>query len=203
MNKILSITLLLFGLNLAGQERTFNNVQISEDSTFGLSENKERVSELDNLIKSTQDFILQNKEKVELMAITTPASKPFALPDREWPDDVTTSINLLRGESGNPTYYAAYPISESGDWFIGYRYYFNESTGQVVAFERLANFFNSICVSGVAKELSTYYFSTDGKLIAKSYSVKDSDGNDLNNKECYFNYDNEYQIVRTVADLLE
>ena len=134
MKTILLSLLVLVSLNLLAQERIFNNLNIAEDATFGLSEFEERIEQLSKIINVTQDFISENQEKVELMAIVGTSTEPISLPDRQWPDDITTSINVIRSENGNLTYYAEYPSSQSGDWFIGYRYYLHSTTGKVIAF---------------------------------------------------------------------
>lgn len=203
MKTVFLSSLLLTSLSLFAQERVFNNLGVSEDTTFGLSEQSKRIKQLDSIIVSTQKFISEKEDEVELMAIVGNSTEPISLPDRQWPENVTTSINIIRAEDGSLKYYSEYPSSESGDWFLGYRYYFDQSKGKVLVFERMANFFNNECSSGVAKELSTYYFSSAGELIAKSYSLVNNDGDDLTEKLCFFPYDYEYEIAKSAMELLK
>ncbi len=200
---VIIIILSSAALEILAQDRILNNLAIQEDSTFGLDQQKALVNRLNDLVESTQDFIVGNEDKVELMAIVGNSNKPISLPDKEWPENVTTSINIIRSKLGAITYYAEFPTSESGDWFIGYRYYFDESSGVILVFQRVANFFNSTCQSGLAKELSTYYFSTTGEILAKSYSLVNNDGEDLASKLCFFPYDYKYDVVKSSDDILD
>ncbi|WP_258097436.1 hypothetical protein [Marinoscillum pacificum] len=133
MKTVFHLLLISASLNLFAQERTFNNLDIAEDTTFGSNEHAERVEQLNNIIKANQEFISKYEDQVELMAIVGTSTEPINLPDRQWPDNVSTSINIIKSESGTLTYYAEYPSSESGDWFIGYRYYLDSTTGRVIA----------------------------------------------------------------------
>ncbi|WP_258100355.1 hypothetical protein [Marinoscillum pacificum] len=137
------------------------------------------------------------------MAKTHSSDQFVKVIDDNWPDDVSASINILHTSNNQLYYFAEYPLSESGDWFIGYRYYINPSNGSLIAFERLANFFNSECTKGVAYEHSIYYFSIVGELVAKSYTLVDDEDADISLKRCYFNYDYAYSIDLKITQLLE
>lgn len=202
MKKLTYIFLIFISPYLFGQNRTaFNNLNIPEDSIIVLNQFSNYIDSIDQIIESTDKFILQNESSVELMAIIESASKPISLPDRQWPDDVTTSINVIRNDLGKITYYAEYPVSESGDWEIGYQHFIDGKTGQTLAFRRLANFFNSECTSGVTKESSIYYFSANKKLIGKKYSIVNAENRNLSKELCFFPYDIEYRIALTANEL--
>ncbi|MEQ8472230.1 MAG: hypothetical protein RIC35_13645 [Marinoscillum sp.] len=200
----MKLFLLVFSLGLSfllsAQNRELNNLAIAEDSVFGISSS---LDELIHIIESTQTFISTNQEQVELLAIVDSSQYPVKVIDGNWPENVISSINILKNISGKVKYYAEYPTSESGDWFIGYRYYFNESNGNTIAFERMANFFNSECTEGVSKELSTYFFTSEGDLIAKAYSLTSSENSDLTDRLCFFPYDYQYEIIKNIKQIMK
>ncbi len=203
MKKLILTITFFSSLTLSAQERELNNLGISEDTTFRIHGFETYIDSLDIIINSTEEFIYSNEDKVELMAIIEDSNKPIPLPNREWPDNVSTSINMLRNDKNEITYYAEYPTSESGDWSIGYQYLINGASKKVISFRRIANFFNSECASGVVKEQSTYYFSTNQKLIGKSYSLLNQENKDLTHELCFFSYDYEYQIAKNLSSLVK
>ena len=186
-----------------GQTReAFNNIDIAESKVIKTTDsNKTLVESTLTEVKRIEEFISKNEDKVELMAITNNSDKPVKVVNGEWPDMVVVSINILRRPNGQIYYYAEYPMSESGDWFIGYAHYF-DNDGNVIAFKRTANFFNAECTNGVAMEKSIYTFDQNHNLTSKSYSLTDSEEQDISSKTCWFNYDYEYVIGQTIADVV-
>lgn len=187
---------------LAQERPPFNNLNISEDSVFILEAYQSYVDSINQIITSIDIIYEANPERIDLMAIIEDAKKAIPLPNREWPKNVTTSINIIRDESGKIIFYAESPFSESGDWYIEYKYLIDTETKKPLAFIRLANFFNSICSDDAVFEKSIYYFSKKGKIMSKSYSLKNSKGDSLEDKDCWFNYDHEYKIEFSLDKIL-
>ncbi len=133
----------------------------------------------------------------ELYASTTSSSELVKVIDDNWPGDTKESYNIIKDSTGQITYVAIYPISESGDWMIGYQYFFDKD-GNCSIFNRVSNFFNSECVSGIVYEKSTYYFNNQFELICKTYSLLDSKDIDITNELCFFPYRYEYMIFENV-----
>ncbi|HEU5291304.1 MAG TPA: hypothetical protein VFU05_11705 [Cyclobacteriaceae bacterium] len=203
MTKIFVIVSTLFISYASAQVRnSFNNLNIKEDSILASTNSQlsaqtfSSTAKIDGLIKS-------NPEKLELFAILEQSETPVKVLTEEWPAGVIVSINILRDSQGKIIYSAEYPTSESGDWAIGYHHYFDEN-GNTFAFKRAANFFNTECTQGIAKEQSLYFFKANLSLIEKRYGLSDENGNDLSKKKmCFFNYDYEYLIRSNNKELLK
>ncbi len=200
------LILLLFAASssvFAQKREVFNNLNIPEDTVIeATNAHRPYVESITAEVKKIDDLISTNQDQVELMAITYGSDKPVKVINREWPDRVVVSINILRRPNGQLYYYAEYPMSESGDWDIGYSHYF-DSEGNVIAFRRIANFFNSECTDGVAKERSIYTFDKEFYLTSKSYQLTNSDGEDISRRACWFNYDYEYTIAKTNKEVVK
>ena len=198
----LLLSLLILSFSVFAQTReSINNLHVAEDTVIiAADQNRSKVESILTEVKRIEEFISANEDKVELMATTRGSQKPMKVVNGEWPDMVNTSINILRRPNGQIYYYAEYPMSESGDWFIGYSHYFDKE-GNVVAFKRIANFFNAECTDEVAIEKSVYTFDNKHNLTSKTYSLTDSNGIDLSQKLCWFNYDYDYTIGQTISDV--
>lgn len=183
------------------KEPSINNLKICEDSVITpLPENQDQIVDYKKIIKEI-DKTLTDGTKVGLYAkISKTDSIVKVVNNDSWPDDTEVSYNIIKDNNGSIIYIAEYPVSESGDWSIGYRYYFNDK-GNTIVFLRESNFFNSGCTDSVAKELSGYYFDTSFRIIAKEYELKSTDGTNLLNKLCEFPYYYKYTIESNLNNL--
>ena len=201
IKSIIFFSVLCINFSYAQTRDAFNNLNIKEDSVLVSSDpqlSTDRlliISKIDTLIKT-------HPEKAEVLALVDLARPPVKVLKDKWPAGVMVSINILRDTKGKIIYYAEFPKSESGDWFIGYHYYFDE-TGNTLAFKRVASFFNSECSASVVLEQSLYFFKIDLSLIEKQYKLSDKSGNDLKKNLCYFPYDYPYVIKSNNQDLLK
>lgn len=203
MQKSLLLLLsILFCLSLKSQSRpAFNGLGIAEDSIIStLQEQVLFVRNLTDHLEAVDIYLKDNLDSLKLMAITSLAKKPVEVLNREWPEEMITSINFLENEDGKIYYYAEYPFSESGDWSIGYQHYFDDQ-GRLFAFKRTASFFNSECSGGAVFEESVYIFNQSSELISKSYRLENNKGEDLSRSNCYFPYDYPFQIHRSRESL--
>src|SRR5258705_3132290 len=67
--------------------------------------------------------------------------------DKQWPENIETTFNILQNQSGRIIYVAEFPTSESGDWFVIIKRYFNDG-GRIIALEKEFKYFNESCTSG-------------------------------------------------------
>lgn len=80
----------------------------------------------------------------------------------EWPDSTEIAFGLLRDSVGRVAYAYESPQSESGDWYLVTRHYF-DSTGSTVLVERRASFFSGCwdqqgdSVIAIREALTSYY----------------------------------------------
>jgi hypothetical protein len=121
-----------------------------------------------------------------------------------YPDEIETTFNLLKGKNGGIIYAVEIPFSESGDWFIAYKSYF-DGAGKILAFEREANFFNSACAgeegSAAHEKIIKYYDESSG-VIDSVYTLYNDKKKPLKKSDCNFNYDYPYTIPTTLACFL-
>ena len=126
----------------------------------------------------------------------------------KFPDEVETTYNLLKDKTGNIVYILESPTSESGDWDIDYKSYF-DSKGHLFAFERSAGFFNEECTDGSANpaepvhEKLIKFFDTRSKPIDSVYTLVDQDKKPLNKSKCVSNYDFPYRIIFNLKSYLK
>ena len=86
------------------------------------------------------------------------------------------------------------PISESGDWSLKLTHYFTQK-GETFAFQKELNFFNSVCVPGIAREKEIIFFDSNFKQIERYYRLSDERDNTLTNDSC-LQYKPNYQIFK-------
>jgi len=142
------------------------------------------------------DNLLKDKSNVVVLAKIIGKDKLVKIINSKFPDEVETTFNLLIDNNSKKICALEVPFSESGDWFILYKSYFDDK-GKLFAFERQANFFNSGCTkdeSDAAHETLVKYYS-NGKLIDSTYTLTDSKKRPLVKSKCVFNYDYPYTII--------
>lgn len=149
---------------------------------------------IDSLAKDTNSLIVYAKVPNSLKLVVVKNGK--------FPDAVETSYNLLKDEDGKVIYIFESPYSESGDWDIAYRSYFNKD-GQLFAFERKAGFFNSECTDGAAHETLIKYYTKDFSVADSIYSLTDDNKKPLEKSKCIFNYNYPYKVYPTVNTYLK
>ena len=122
--------------------------------------------------------------------------------NEDFPEEVEKTFNIWRDANGKIVFVGEYPFSESGDWYIEYKHYFND-TGETFAFERRTNFFNSICTEDVAYEVITDFYDVDFRKLHQVYSLTDLQGDSLNKEECEFHYDYPYKVSPSLEAYLK
>jgi hypothetical protein len=104
-------------------------------------------------------------------------------------DDIEVTYNVLR-INGKILMIVLSPYSESGDWNLEFRHYF-DAAGHTFVFEKDANMFG-LPNDGVGYETTTDYFASGLKKIGHSYALSDKDGKKLG-KEYAFDRDEEFK----------
>jgi hypothetical protein len=113
----------------------------------------------------------------------------------KFPNEVETTYNFLKDNEGHIIFAGESPTSESGDWDIAYKSYFDKK-GKLFAFERTAGFFNSGCTTNddaAHEDLIKLY--NDKKLASSTYTLTDSKKRPLVKSKCVFNYNYPYTLL--------
>jgi hypothetical protein len=117
-----------------------------------------------------------------------------------WPPEVRTAFNVVLDERGRIRLLLESPVSESGDWVLQFTYLFDEA-GRTIAFQRSFGAFGAECAD-IARQVSTAYFSGDGRLLARDYRLEDGQGKPLSPKGCELRTTWGYRIQLDVASAL-
>ena len=122
---------------------------------------------------------------------------PVQVKNREYPKTLEAIYQVCRDSEGRIVYLAESPFSQSGEWDIVYRSYYDEQ-GRIFAFERTAGFFNSACTSGALYQTLVKFFNQQGQVIATEQTFQDQEGKPIQDKPCDFPYDFPYEVVTDV-----
>jgi hypothetical protein len=91
-----------------------------------------------------------------------------------WPPQTATKYVFVEDSSGRVVAATDSTTDCREYWTNAYTYFFNAS-GRTSRFERYSKF-TRWCEFGVARETSTYYYSTTGRILQKDYKMEDSAG---------------------------
>jgi hypothetical protein len=122
---------------------------------------------------------------------------PLPVKNRNYPKKIEAIYQVCQDSLGRIIYLAESPFSESGDWDIVYRSYF-DARGRIFAFERTAGFFNSTCTKGALYETMIKFFDPQGQVMATEQSYQDENGKAIRDKPCDFPYNLPYEVVTDV-----
>lgn len=119
--------------------------------------------------------------------------------DRRYPAKLEVTYNLLKDDAGRIIYLAELPYSETSDWFIAYKSYF-DSSGKLFAFQRLNNFMGSKCAPGAAMENLIRYYDEKAQVIDSAYTLMDTFNKPLTKDSCLFPYNFPYEVLHQLSD---
>jgi hypothetical protein len=120
----------------------------------------------------------------------------------KWPDEIEYTYNIIKDKAGKIILIAQTPESESGDWDIIYKHYFDEN-GNTFAFYQSEALFTDQVKGGVAgKELLRYYDPLF-KTISQTNQLVDVDHKPLKAKESELDFrEYKYSIYKNVKECL-
>jgi hypothetical protein len=121
---------------------------------------------------------------------------------QDWPDDIETTYNILKNKREQIVYLGEFPTSESGDWTLGLKHYF-EDNGRLIAFEKRLSYFNRDCTDGAVIETVIELYDNDFKLIKSTKVQTDNNGRQLKVKDCEHAYNWTFDKRGTVSELFQ
>lgn len=122
---------------------------------------------------------------------------PVAVVDRRYPKKVEAIYQVYQDSLGHIVYLAESPYSETGEWDIVYRSYY-DTRGRLFAFERTAGFYNSACTAGALYEHLTSFYDAKGRVISTERSYTDENNKPIEGIPCAFPYNFPYEVVTDV-----
>lgn len=144
---------------------------------------------IDSLINAERKLIFLVKLKGEEAIVAMPENQSRP---------IETIYNIFK-KDGKIIYIAEMPKSPNDDWFIVYKSYFDEN-GNLFAFQRNNNFFNSKCTKYAALENLVKYYDEKAELIDSTYTLTDNKEKDLTKLDCELPYNFPYKIYNSVSE---
>jgi hypothetical protein len=130
-----------------------------------------------------------------------------SLPDTAaWPEsggrpgETDVSYSVISDSAGRVVGITEFPHYERTDAENRYIHYFDEDGG-LVAFDRLSAFSDG-CPSRV-RERTISYFGADGRLLAREYTLENTDYDPVDPSDCNRPPRHEYRIYRTRDEMLQ
>lgn len=170
-----------------------NDTVIQKDITLLSLKNKKTV---------TDQYI--TKHNTELIVLVKVPGKHALVRVRNehWPEEIEYTYNILRNQLGKVIFIAQIPYSESGDWEILYKHYFDEK-GNTYAFSKEETIFNDEVKGGVIKEILLKYYDGQYKTISQINTLTDKKGQIIKrNKNAYDFPEYKYSTYKNISDCL-
>jgi hypothetical protein len=165
-----------------------------------------QANEVDLLIKKKKEIeakIKSNKNDLIVFAQIKGEKKMQVVKNENWPENIETTFNILKSASGQIIYLGEFPSSESGDWTLELKHFFNDK-GETFAFEKRLTFFNEDCGNGVVVEKLTNFFTKDFKLIGTLRQLRDGNDNAItDHKSCSDPYQWTIDKKGSVSELMK
>jgi hypothetical protein len=123
--------------------------------------------------------------------------------NEKWPDEIEYTYNIVKDKGGKIIYILQTPFSESGDWDISYKHYFDED-GHVFAFYRVESIFDDNVKGGVIRNTVLKYYNKDFKIVKQNNRLEDTKGALVKANKNNFNFrDYNYTIYKNLAECLK
>ena len=121
----------------------------------------------------------------------------------DWPDDTEFIYTILKDETGKIILITQSPYSQSGDWYIECKHYFN-SNGKTFAFSKRETVFNDSVKGEVAMETFLRFYNDRFEVIEKDYRLTDGDDKLIKRNKNDFDFrDFKEQVYSNVSDCLK
>jgi len=152
--------------------------------------------------KAIVDQYLGKHDKAVIVFVKVPGKKNLIrVKNEKWPDEIEYTYNILKNSSGKIIFVAQIPYSESGDWNIEYKHYFDEQ-GNTYAFYREESIFGDV-KGGVLRKILLNYYDHNFNNINQVNSLTDKDYKLIKvNKDLYDFRDYKYSIYKNLNNCL-
>jgi hypothetical protein len=120
----------------------------------------------------------------------------------DFPDDTEYVYNLLKDDSGHIILIEQIPYSQSGDWYIERKHYF-DIDGKTFCFSNRQSIFNDDVKGGVVVEETVNYYNSEFKQIESKTRLTDKDDKTISRNIREFDFhDDKYSIYKNVNECL-
>jgi hypothetical protein len=147
-------------------------------------------------------YVLNHKNAIIAFAKVSGKKNLVRVKNDNWPDETEYTYNIVKDNSGRIMMIAELPYSESGDWYIEYKHYFDEN-GKTFAFSESESIFNDEVKGGVVRKMLSKYYDANFRTLSQINSLLDKDGKPLaKNKNSFDFREYKYSIYKNLAECL-
>jgi len=157
---------------------------------------------LKNKKAAVDQYIIKHGKALIVLVKIPGKTNLLWIKNAHWPDEIEYTYNILKGPSGKIIFIAQIPYSESGDWDIEYKHYFDEQ-GNTYAFNKEESIFGDNVKGGVIREILFNYY--DGKFnnINHVNILTDKDYQLIKRNKNMYNFrDFKYNIYKNLNECL-
>lgn len=189
--KTLSLVLIL--LTGLSHNRPVPTIQTTKTSVPDLQKKKDTIDE----------YLAAHPKQVITLVKVPGKTRLVRIFGKKWPDEIEDTYNILKDASGKIMLIDERPESESGDWDIEYRHYF-DSEGRTFAFCRQESTFDDDGNDTIIRERLVNLYDFNFKKIDAIKGIFDQDYKPLRSKKKNFNFrDFPYHIYKDVKSCLK
>ncbi|WP_394772307.1 hypothetical protein [Mucilaginibacter sp.] len=193
--KIYCLSLLaIIGLFLSGQKEHAVRYRLPQTDSI-LAKKKSNKEAIDQYIsKYTKSVII---------LVKVPGKENLVpVKNENWPDEVEYTYNIYKNPAGKIIFIAQIPFSESGDWDIEYKHYFDEQ-GLTFAFSKEESVFDENVKGGVVREILLNYYDETFKNIRQINRLTDKDYKAIKKRKNGYDFrEYKYSIFKNLSSCL-
>jgi hypothetical protein len=195
--KILCFSILILVTNFAiPKPKSINPATLTAQADSTLAKLKSKKDAVDQ-------YISKHKKDLIILVKIPGKEKLVVVKNEHWPEEIEYTYNILKNPAGKIVLIAQVPFSESGDWNIVYKHYFDED-GNVYAFSKEESIFNDNVKGGVVRNMLVNYYDKKFKNIAQTDRLTDKDNKSIKGDKSNYDFrDYKYDIYKTLNECLK
>ncbi len=149
--------------------------------------------------KTAIDKYIAGHSKNLIVLVKVPGKKNLIrVINEKWPDEVECTYNIMTGQSGKVIFIDKVPYSESGDWNVEYKHYFDVD-GNTYSFSKEESVFDDGVKGGVVRFMLLKYYERNFKTLNEIIRLTDKDGKLIKRDKADFDFpDYKYTIYNNV-----
>lgn len=191
--RILSV-LLIYSTSLLFYQGTAEKKYVSGTTDYAsLKQKKEAMDDYEFKHRKDLIFLIKLEGKKNLVRVK----------EGDWPDNTEYIYTILKGPTGEIMLIGESPYSQSGDWYIECKHYFNID-GKTFAFSKRESVFDDSVKGGVAMETYSWFYNDKFQIIKNDYRLTDKDDKLIKRNKNEFDFrDFTETIYKNGADCLQ
>lgn len=153
-------------------------------------------------VKAVDKYEFNHRKEIITFVKLVGKAKLIKVKNENWPDDTEYIYNVLRDTIDKVILTEQIPYSQSGDWYVEFKHYYN-GDGSVFAFGKRETVFDDRVKDGVAILSLSKFYDASLYLIHQSMRLTDIHEKPLKAKKQDFNFRNDkYIIYKNLSECL-